>query len=194
VNVGDAVLFRSIYNGEVRWCYPSRYVGEWNGRHGLYCGPGYAGKTMTRNAHGSYLVDWSTGVPPIDAPWDKGHVLRFMREGDAHTIEICWDHDWNLVCWYINLNSPIVIRGRNFDETDWALDVWVDPDGSWRWKDEDDFAEVQALGILDPAAAAALRAEGARVIAERPWPTGWEDWRPPPEWEPLPLPEDWHVV
>jgi len=42
--------------------------------------------------------------------------------------------------------------------------------------------------------AAEIRAEGARVIAERPWPAGWEGWRPPPEWAPLALPEDWHVV
>ena len=194
LRVGDAVLFRSIYRGNVRWCFPSRYVGDWKGRHGLYCAPGSAGKTMTRNAEGRYLADWASGVPPVDAVWDKGHVLRFMRAGDAHTVEICWDHDWNLTSWYINLNSPIVVRGDRFDETDWALDVWVEPDGSWRWKDEDDFAQAQELGILDAAAAAAVRAEGERVIAERPWPTGWEDWRPPAEWEPLPLPEDWHVV
>jgi hypothetical protein len=194
MNVGDPVLFRSIYKGQVRWCYPSRYVGDWNGRHGIYCGPGYAGKTMKLDADGRYLVDWANGVPPIDELWDKGHVLRFIRAGDAHTVELCWTHEWELVCWYINLNAPIVIRGANFDQTDWALDVWVDPDGSWRWKDEDDFAQAQELGILDEAAAAEVRAEGERVIAERPWPTGWEDWRPPPEWEPLPLPEDWHVV
>ena len=191
---GDPVLFRSIYRGSVRWCFPSHYVGQWEDRHGLYCRPGNAGKTMTRNAEGRYLADWANGVPPVDALWEKGHVLRFMRAGDAHTVELCWDPDWNFVCWYINLNSPIVVHGDRFDQTDWALDVWVDPDGAWRWKDEDDFAEAQELGILDDAAAAEVRAEGERVIAEHPWPTGWEDWRPPPEWGPLPLPEDWHVV
>lgn len=194
MNVGDAVLFRSVYEGRVRWCFPSRYVGEWKGRQGLYCQPGSAGKGMTRDAGGRYLEAWMNGVPPSDQVWDKGHVLRFMRAGDAHTIEVCWDRDWRFVCWYVNLQAPLVVHGDRFDQTDWALDVWVDPDGSWRWKDEHDFAEAQELGILAASAAAEVRAEGERVIAARPWPTGWEDWRPPPEWGPLPLPEDWHVV
>ena len=53
---------------------------------------------------------------------------------------------------------------------------------------------MQTLGVLDAQAAAAIRAEGERVMAEQPWPTGWEHWRPPPQWEPLPLPEGWNVV
>jgi hypothetical protein len=194
VNIGDPVLFRSIYRGNVRWCFPSRYVGDWKDRHGLYCQPGNEGKGMRRAADGRYLEHWAKGVAPFDEIWDKGHVLRFMQAGDAHTLELCWDRDWRFVCWYVNLQAPLVIRGDRFDQTDWALDIWVDPDGSWRWKDEDDFAEAQELVILDAEAAAAVRAEGECVIAERPWPTGWEDWRPPESWEPLPLPEDWHVV
>ena len=75
-----------------------------------------------------------------------------------------------------------------------ALDVWVEPDGTWSWKDEDDFADAQALDVLDEEAAAAIRVEGERVIRERPWPTGWEDWRPDPEWEPPSLPEGWEHV
>jgi hypothetical protein len=50
--------------------------------------------------------------------------------------------------------------------------------GTWHWEDEDDFAEAQALGVFTPAEAAAVRAEGERVIAARPWPTGLESWRP----------------
>jgi hypothetical protein len=86
---------------------------------------------------------------------------------------------------------PVAIRGNKFDTTDWALDVWVEPNGEWRWKDEDEFARAQELGVLDADAAARVRAEGEQVIAEKPWPTGWEDWRPPQSWQPLPLPDDW---
>lgn len=194
MTAGDPVLLRSIYRGNVRWCWPSRYVGEWDGRVGLYCQPGNEGKGMKRLPGKGYLEDWVSDVPPFDLVWEKGPVLRFMRPGDAHTIELCWDSDWSFVCWYVNLQAPLVVHGDRFDTTDWALDVVVAPDGRWRWKDEDDFAQALELGVFDERQARKIRAEGERVVAEPPWPTGWEDWRPPAEWAPLPLPDDWHVV
>jgi Protein of unknown function (DUF402) len=195
VRVGEPLLFRSIYRGNVRWCFPCRYVGEWQGRHGIYCQPGSSGKSIQRKPGKGYLDDWVNGVPPTDLVWEKGPVLRFMRPGDAHTIELCWDREWSLACWYVNLQAPLAVNGSRFDTTDWALDIVVKTDGSWYWKDEDEFAQAIELGVFeDAAAAAAVRAEGERVLRERPWPTGWEDWRPPSDWAPLPLPEDWHVV
>lgn len=191
---GDVVLLRSSYRGKVRWCWPHRYVGEREGRHGIYCQPGNRGKLMKRVAGKGYVEYWARGGPPFDYVWERSNVLRFMRAGDAHTVELFWDEEWSFLGWYVNLQAPLVVRGDRFDTTDWALDVWVEPDGRWRWKDEDDFAQAQELGVLDEAAAAEVRAEGERVIAAKPWPTGWEDWRPPREWGPLPLPEDWHVV
>ena len=82
----------------------------------------------------------------------------------------------------MNLQAPLRPTSLGFDTTDWALDVVVDPAGAWRWKDEDDFAEAQVLGILDAATASRVRAEAERVIANRPWPTGLEAWRPDPAW------------
>jgi hypothetical protein len=194
VKPGDRVLLRSSYRGVVRWCWPHHYVGEWNGRHGIYCQPGNSGKLIGRVDGKHQLEYWASGAPAFDHVWERCNVLRFMREGDGHTVEVYWDEQWELLGWYVNLQAPLVIRGDRFDTTDRALDVWVEPDGTWQWKDEDDFAESQALGIFDASTAAEVRAEGERVIADKPWPTGWEDWRPPPEWKPLPLPEDWHVV
>lgn len=197
MRVGDAVLLRSIYRGRVRWTFAHRYAGvHASGRVALYCGPGNAGKAMKRSLEepGPYLEAWVRGDPPYDRVWGATHVVRFMRPGDAHTVEIFWSLDWELLGWYVNLQAPLRVDGALFDTTDWALDVVVAPDGSWRWKDEDDFAQAIALGVFDDAAAAEVRAEGERVVAERPWPTGWEDWRPPRAWEPLPLPPAWDVV
>ena len=193
MRVGDIVLKRSIYGGNVRWTFPHRVAGEWDGRLAIYCGPGNRGKAMRRGPDG-YLKRWVTDAPPFDTTWEGGSVLRFERAGAAHSIEIFWDEEWALRGWYVNLQAPTRINGRFLDTTDLALDVTVDPDGTWAWKDEDELTEAVALGVLDEAAAQELRAEGERVIAERPWPTGWEDWRPPADWGPLPLPADWHVV
>jgi len=55
------------------------------------------------------------------------------------------------------------------------------------------FAEAVRLGAFTAEQAAAVRAEGERVIAARPWPTGWETWRPPTDWTPLALPSDWET-
>jgi hypothetical protein len=188
------VLLRSIYRDTVRWCWPHHYAGEWDGRHGLYVQPGSRGKVVKRAIDGSYLEFWMSGAESFDWTWQDAHVLRFMRPGDTHTIEVWWDLDWQLTGWYVNLQAPLVVRGSFFDTTDQALDITVEPDGTWAWKDEADLARMVELGVLDDAAAADVRAAGERVLAERPWPTGWESWRPPLQWQPLPLPEGWHVV
>jgi Protein of unknown function (DUF402) len=196
VQSGDPVLLRSIYRGRVRWTFPHRYVGEHDGRLGLYCQPGNRGMLMKRalGATSGYLEPWVRGDPPHAWAWRDTHVLRFMRRGDAHTIEVHWDEAWSHLGWYVNLQAPLEVDGTRFDTTDWALDIVIDRGGTWRWKDEDDFVQAIDLGVFDAESARAVRAEGERVIAERPWPTGWEDWRPPAEWTPLTLPEDWDVV
>ena len=89
-----------------------------------------------------------------------------------------WTQAWVFRCWYVQLQSPILRRPNAIETLDYALDVVVDPDGTWHWKDEDDFAEAQCLGVFTPEEAAAVRREGERVIANQLWVTGWEHWRP----------------
>jgi len=146
--------------------------------------------------HRSYLQWWVTDAPPFDWVWRDAHVLRFMRPGDRQTVELYWDEAWSFLGWYVNLQAPLVVHGSFLDTTDWALDITVEPDGTWAWKDEDDFAEAETLGVFTDVegGAATVRTEGERVVEERPWPTGWEGWRPPAEWVPLDLPDKWDVV
>ena len=173
---------------------PHHFVGGDDGRLVLYRMPGSRGTWMGRDADGRYMERWVRADPPRDLVWSRSHVLQLVRPGDAHTVEVFWDADWALLGWYVNLQEPLRESPLGYDTMDWALDVTVDPDGTWRWKDEDDFAEALAHGVFDDGSAARVRAEGERAIAQRPWPTGWEDWRPPAEWEPLPLPEGWDDV
>jgi hypothetical protein len=190
---GEVVLKRSIYRGNVRWTFPHRFVAQTGDRLAIYCGPGNQGKAMRRGPDG-YLARWVTDAPPFDTSWERTHALRFEQPGSDHSVEIYWTIDWQLMGWYVNLQAPLEVNGRFLDTTDWVLDVTVEPDGTWSWKDEDELDDAIGLGIFDEAQAAALREAGARVIDEAPWPTGWEDWRPPASWGPLGLPRDWHVV
>jgi Protein of unknown function (DUF402) len=195
VQAGEIVLKRSIYRGNVRWCFPHRYVGEWDGRVALYCGPGNQGRAFGREPDGSYdRRRWMSDAVPFSTEWEATHVLRFERAGARHSIDLYWTAGWEHMSWYVNLQAETRIAGHRVDTTDEALDVLAFADGTWRWKDEDELAEAVELGVWTEAQAAEIRAEGERVLAESPWPTGFEEWRPPDDWGPLGLPRDWHVV
>jgi len=113
------------------------------------------------------------------------------RPGRAHSIYLFWTDDGELDHWYVNFEQPLRRSLVGFDTFDEKLDLIVQADGSYRWKDEDELEQSAALGLLDPEA---VRMEAARVVKEWPFPTGWEGWRPGAAW-PLPqLPEGWHVV
>ena len=171
---------------------PHRFVGMWDGYYGLYCQPGTPSRAVPLDGHTSYLTAWLSDSETTDEVWTRGPVLRFMRPGERHALEILWDPDWTHVAWYINLQAPLTVTGSFLDTCDHALDVWIDPDGRWQWKDEQDLVEAIALGIVDRDDAPLLRAEAERVIAARPWPTGWEDWRPPASWTPPSLSPRWN--
>ena len=64
----------------------------------------------------------------------------------------------------------------------------------WKLLDEDELAEGLESGVLTAEDEAAARADAARLVEEWPFPTGWEDWRPDPRWEPPRLPAGWDVV
>jgi hypothetical protein len=85
------------------------------------------------------------------------------------------------------------------DISDQALDIWVEPDRTWVWKDEDEFAERTGHPEYWTADEAVMvRAEGEKVIGvieagEHPF-DGWlTDFCPDPQWTPTTLPPFWDL-
>jgi hypothetical protein len=127
--------------------------------------------------------------------WHSYRVLILVRPGDGFAFELLWRADDDtFAAWYVNLQEPLRRTALGFDTDDLVLDIWVEPDGSWEWKDEDELEVAVALGRFTAAQAAEIRSVGERVVAERPWPTGWEEWRPDPSWQLPRLPDGWDVV
>jgi hypothetical protein len=193
--VEDVVLLRSIYAGKVRWTFPHRVVDVQGDTAALYCCPGSPGKLTRRLPGEGYLERWvRPDTEPTDHVWHSAHVLRLVTLGAEHTVELFWDEQWRFQGWYLNLVAPVRRSAAGFDTTDRVLDVWVEPGGSWQWKDEDELEQAIALGVFDDDGAAHVRRVGEAAIAAHPWPTGWEDWRPDPAWPVPQLPEGWDVV
>ena len=167
-----------MFRGRVRWGFPWRVVADDGETIVLHLAPGAEGVSMGRDSDGRYVDRWIADDPARPHTWHTRNVVSVTRRGAAHSIWLLYDEGWEFEAWYVQLQSPLVERDGALETTDHALDIVVAPDGTWEWKDEDDFAEARALGAFDDEEAAAIRAEGERVLGAKPWPTGWEEWRP----------------
>ena len=133
-----------------------------------------------RHPRATRIQPWLGGDLVMLFPRDRAYSLWLFREGGE------------LEGWYVNLEDVHVYGERTIDTRDGILDVWIPAEtGEPQWKDEHELEAAIGQGRVTAAEARAIRAEGERVLAERPWPTGWEDFRPDPSW-PIPrLPRGW---
>jgi predicted RNA-binding protein associated with RNAse of E/G family len=151
-------------------------------------------------AAGDFLRVPADGWALADAVWTTSRMLYLMPPGAAHSIHLWWKApDWAFGGWYVNLQEPIRRTRLGFDYMDQTLDIVIEPDLSWHWKDEDEIGDAIRSGFLTPEWARAIRAEGERAIErlERraaPFSDGWERWRPDPAWPDPELPEGWDTL
>ena len=126
-------------------------------------------------------------------PWAGTELIQLFPRGRAHSIWVVRDRTRAMVGWYVNLEDVPELDGNTVTTQDHVLDIWVPAEtGEPQWKDEDELEAALRVGRVTSEQAVAIRIEGERVWRERPWPTGWEDWRPPAEWTTPELPEGWN--
>jgi predicted RNA-binding protein associated with RNAse of E/G family len=106
------------------------------------------------------------------------------------------DPEWEFTGYYGNIQAPLMRTHLGFDTADYLLDVSIDPDLTWHWKDEDEWEIAREHGLIDTVLLDEVRREGERIIAEvegRSWPFdgGLESWRPDPAWTIPELPANW---
>jgi len=184
---GEEVVWRETWHGRTYAAFPVRVVVDDEEKTAVYVAEG----TRFAFPRGSWPFE---GEHPWKGrgTWTGHGVLVVHRPGAAHTIWHFWKEPGRAFAgWYVNLQAPFVRDGREFDTNDNELDIRIEPDGSWSWKDEERMADWVRQGRFTPDDVAAIRAEGERVLAEWPFPTGWEDWRPDPSWPVPELPPGW---
>jgi Protein of unknown function (DUF402) len=120
--------------------------------------------------------------------------LRITRPGKPFSVLLFQHEDGRLRGWYVNLERPQRRTPRGFDYEDDLLDVWVAVGAEPELLDEDELEEALAREFVTNERAAEIRANAERVLAEPPWPTGWEDWEPEPGWQVPDLPPGWETL
>ena len=134
--------------------------------------------------------------------WRGPGILRVAPTGKPWSLWYFWDETGAFTGHYVNLE---LVHERPVDGSprvhtrDLTLDLWLEdgPDGPELWlKDEDELDAAVEGGRYTAEQGAAIRAIGEQARYElghlRSWPLdeGWEDYRPPPEWDkPLTLPD-----
>ena len=190
---GEQVVVRSIWEESIRAAWPDRVVVDSEHLVAIYLAQGTRFKRAeTRLPMGSSSL--------VDETWTVD-TLILMAPSDSYSVLLFWDGPSRVLSrWYINLQTPFKRTPLGIDFTDHFLDIVVSADLSrWEWKDEDELSEATRLGLVSPAMAQQIRAEGERVIrhldaANSPFNDGWEFWQPDPGW-PIPeLPPGWEAV
>lgn len=126
------------------------------------------------------------------------HVLTLTPPDSWHSIWLFWTTDWRLERWYVNLQAPIYRMSRYILVRDYALDIAVEPDMSWSWKDVDEFEELIVREFFTERQISSIRAEADRMVQAienkgSPFSDGWENWRPDTNWPVPEVPDDWHI-
>jgi hypothetical protein len=130
-----------------------------------------------------------------DLEWDVS-TLWLMREGDWHALWVSWHNGGEPLGWYVNLQEPFRRTRRGFETMDLALDLVIELDRTWRWKDEDELEHFVTRGLFAEDVAERIHEE-ALVVAQHaeanhpPFDEPWHDWRPDPAWAIPELPDRW---
>jgi hypothetical protein len=169
------------------------------------------------------LADRTHEVAPV--PWTLD-TLRLMIPGKAYSIMLFWgaarridepsahfprweslreeraraaqrvDLPREFMGWYVNLEAPFVRTAIGVDTSDNNLDILVDPDLSWEWKDEEYTQHWEDMGVFTPEDTAGFYAAGTDVIAlvegrRFPFDGALQDFQPPPHWGMPKFHPDW---
>lgn len=203
---GETVVMRyhARDHGVIAGGYPTTCIEDSEDRLVLYLrhGTPYLGYPHLPVEGRAERVAERGGTPPrplrerVPLTW-RNDTVRFFIPGRAFQVWAGWNEgSWDFAWWYVNLEAPFVRTEVGIDTRDHTLDIVASPDLEWRWKDEDEAVARVEHGIDTAEFAAAVRAEGERVVEliERrapPFGENWPAWRPDPAWGVPELPEGW---
>jgi hypothetical protein len=110
-----------------------------------------------------------TGVArPVEFEGWLDKIIVF-RPGRWSTINLFWDpaRGDEFLGWYVNFELPPAATDAGLWGKDLVLDLFVFPDGSWEWKDAEEFDRALDDGLFSPELRPILEREAELVLAER---------------------------
>ncbi len=138
-------------------------------------------------------TDWRLA----DFTWHTNRLLLIVEPEKYYSIDLFWNHEENkFIGYYVNFQHPYRRSHCGIDSLDLELDIDIEPDLSYKWKDVDDYQKAIECGIISPECIQGIEAAKPEILERLetrryPFDGAWLDWMPDPAWSPPTLPATW---
>jgi hypothetical protein len=199
---GDVIALRYVStDSRIEMCWPVRVVSDSADQLCVFIAAGSRYKAGPKLRAAEKLREQRDFLPPDDYEW-RHDTLRLMRPGECHSVWLFWEGSGSgrrFTKYFVNLEEPFRRTAVGVDTQDHTLDIVVQPDLTWSWRDDAELDSHVRHGFYSASLAAAARAEGRRAVraisdGTHPCLDGWTDWRPDPAWRRPELPAGWDTV
>ncbi len=204
--IGDIVAWRGIYRERIWHAIPTIVIKDTPQETVLLIMPGancmvdenYA---SGKGKNGKRRWDFKNEDWKLEKfAWHTNRVLFVVEPQNYYSIMHFWNHDTNkFLGYYVNFQEPYKRYDRGLDAIDLDLDLAVEPDLSFHWKDEGDYRKAIEHGLIVPEWIKSIEDSKIEILdklkkREYPFDGFWLNWMPHPGWLPPSLPENWDQI
>lgn len=202
---GDIIAWRGIYRKRIWHVQPTILVKDSPEEIVLTLLPGtecIAEKTYPKGKKNSrrrwFFIneDWQLAK----YTWRTNRLLLIFEPEKYYSTVLFWNHESNeFLCYYINFQLPFQRNQSAVDTLDLDLDLIVNSDFSYEWKDVADYQKAIKNGIIFPEWMIGIEVAKKGVFEkletrQYPFDGSWLTWKPDPGWSPPTLPENWDKI
>lgn len=195
--VGSTLISEDRWHGALWAAVPQRVVHSSDDQLATYIPTGAVAtrasnrdlpgtKSLTRDER--KMLALRTGEAQVAEVPEAPDKLFLYRPGRWSRISLGWDSSTGeFRGWYVNFEFPAQPTPTGISTMDLVIDIWVNPDRSWQWKDRDDYRRALDDHLLAPSIRGEIDTETALVLdelssASGPFSDEWVDFQPDPGW------------
>jgi predicted RNA-binding protein associated with RNAse of E/G family len=132
--------------------------------------------------------------------WHTNRLLILLEPEKYYSTMYFWNDASNeFLCYYINFQEAIQRSHCGVDTLDLDLDLIINPDLSYQWKDVEDYQKAIEQRIIFPEWTQEIDTAEKEILEklekrQYPFNGSWLNWLPDPSWSPLRLPKNWDKI
>jgi protein associated with RNAse G/E len=132
--------------------------------------------------------------------WHTHRLLMILEAEKYYSTNLFWNYERNeFAGYYINFQLPFKRNNCSIDTLDLDLDIDINPDLSFEWKDLEDYQKGIETGIILPEWVDEIEVAKTEILERLekrlyPYDGAWLGWTPDPGWLAPTLPENWDKI